>query len=82
MAFTLRVRELHALFPLGLGTAQCKMLLFCVKTDVRESGRFELASLKKEEENRFGGLSGAVLSQWFFATLEVFLATKMNGQLS
>ena len=36
-------------------TAQCKMLLFCANTVVRESAKFELARLKKEEEeeNRF-----------------------------
>ena len=30
--------------------AQCKMLLFRAKTVVKESARFELAHLKKEEE--------------------------------
>ena len=28
---------------LGLCTAQCKMMLFCVKTTVKESRNFELA---------------------------------------
>ena len=41
---------------MGSCTAQCKMLLFCANTVVRESAKFELARLKKEEEeeeNRF-----------------------------
>ena len=35
---------------------QCKMLLFCANTVVRELAKFELAHLKKEEETiwRFG----------------------------
>ena len=38
---------------MGSCTAQCKML-FCANTVVRESAKFELARLKKEEEeNRF-----------------------------
>ena len=35
---------------MGSCTAQCKMLLFCANTVVRESAKFELARLKKEEE--------------------------------
>ena len=50
---------------MGSCTAQCKMLLFCANTVVRESAKFELARLKKEgeeeeeeeEENHFGGLA-------------------------
>ena len=39
---------------MGSCTAQCKMLLFCANTVERESAKFELARLKKEEEeNRF-----------------------------
>ena len=38
---------------MGSCTAQCKILLFCANT---ESAKFELARLKKEEEN-FGGLA-------------------------
>ena len=34
---------------MGSCTAQCKMLLFCSNTVVRESAKFELARLKKEE---------------------------------
>ena len=41
---------------MGSCTAQCKMLLFCANTVVRESAKFELARLKKEEED-FGGLA-------------------------
>ena len=51
---------------MGSCTAQCKMLLFCANTVVRESAKFELPRLKKEEEeeeeeeeekNDFGGLA-------------------------
>ena len=35
---------------MGSCTVQCKMLLFCANTVVRESAKFELARLKKEEE--------------------------------
>ena len=57
------------------------MLLFCVKTIVRESHNFELACLKKDEEK-------PILAVWatfwfssyfcnaFFVTLGVFLVTK------
>ena len=33
---------------LGWGTAQCEMLLFCVKTIMKESHYFELAHLQKK----------------------------------
>jgi len=33
----------------GWCTAQCKMLLFCAKTIVKESHSFELARLKKKK---------------------------------
>ena len=33
---------------MGSCTAQCKVLLFCANTVVRESAKFELARLKKE----------------------------------
>ena len=44
---------------MGSCTAQCKMLLLCANTIVRESAKFDLARLKKEEEEekpfwRFG----------------------------
>ena len=35
---------------MGLCSAQRKMLLFCANTVVSESAKFELARLKKEEE--------------------------------
>ena len=35
---------------MGWCTAQCKMMLICVKTIVKESCGFELARLKKKEE--------------------------------
>ena len=47
-------------------TAQCKMLLFCANNVVRESAKFELARLKKEEEeeNRFWRF-GDFLARYF-----------------
>ena len=56
---------------MGLCKAQCKMLLFCVKTDMEELHNFELAHMKKEEEEEtdlpIWQLSGLVLSQFFFS---------------
>ena len=42
---------------MGWCTAQCKMLLFCVKTIVKESHKFELARLRKKKEKHFGRLA-------------------------
>ena len=66
---------------MGSCTAQCKMLLFCANTVVRESAKFELARLKKEEEEEkpilaVWRLFGAVLSRRLFTTLGVFWARK------
>ena len=56
---------------MGSCTAQCKMLLFCANTVVRESAKFELARLKneeeeeeEEEENRFWRF-GDFLARYF-----------------
>ena len=48
-------------------TAQWKKLLFCVKTIVKESRKFELACLKKKKKKILAvwWLSGSVLSRWF-----------------
>ena len=71
---------------MGSCAAQCKMLLFCANTVVRESVKFELARLKKEERRRrrrrrkpilvVWRLFGSVLSQRLFTTLGVFWARK------
>jgi len=37
---------------MGWCTAQWKMLLFCVKTIVKESRKFELACLKKKKKKK------------------------------
>ena len=49
---------------MGWCTAQWKMLLFCAKTIVKESRKFELAHLKKMKNNILAvwQLSGSVLS--------------------
>ena len=38
---------------MGWCTAWCKILLFCVKTIMKESHNFELARLKKKERKNF-----------------------------
>ena len=52
----MRLRSCQKAMGSCTARAQCKMLLFCANTVVRESAKFELARLKKEEEeeNRFG----------------------------
>jgi len=59
------------------------MLLFCVKSIVRESRKFELASLKKKKKRRrkknilaVWRLSGSVLSQCFVVPLGVLFVMK------
>jgi len=37
---------------MGWCTAQCKMLLFCLKTIIKESPCFELAHLKKKVKKK------------------------------
>ena len=56
---------------MGWCTAQRKMLLFCAKTIVEESRKFELARLKKKKkkEKHFGGL----VTFWF-GTFAMLLA--------
>jgi len=65
---------------MGWCTAQWKMLLFCVKTIVKESRKFELSCLKKKKkkENILAvlRLSGSVLSRWFLAQLGMLFAMK------
>jgi len=53
---------------MGWCTAQWKMLLFCAKTIVKESRKFELARLKKKTFLAVWRLSGSVLSRHFLAT--------------
>jgi len=58
---------------MGLCKAQCKMLLFYVKTDREELHNFELADLKKEEEeNQFAHLS----TFWFGTFASLFRTIK------
>ena len=55
-------------------TAQWKMLLFCAKTIVKESHKFELARLKKKKkkkEKHFGRL----VTFWFGTFAMLFSAT-------
>ena len=42
---------------MGWYTAQLKMLLFCAKTIMKESCKFELARLKKKKKKHFGCLA-------------------------
>jgi len=55
---------------MGWCTAQWKLLLFCAKTIVKESRRFELARLKKKEKH-FGRLA----TFWFRTFAMLFSAT-------
>ena len=58
-------------------TAQWKMLLFCAKTIVKESHKFELASLKKMKKIlAVWQLSGLVLSRCFLVLLGVLFIMK------
>ena len=58
---------------MGWCTAQWKMLLFCAKTIVKESHKFELARLKKKKkkEKHFGRL----VTFWFGTFTMLFSAT-------
>ena len=60
---------------MGWCTAQCKMLLFCAKTVVKESRNFELAHLKKKKkkERKTFWLSSNFLVQYFH---NAFTATR------
>jgi len=56
----------------GLCPAQCKMLLFCAKTVMKEPHNFELAHLKMKTEEKHWWVSSSVLSRCFFcATIHV-----------
>jgi len=58
---------------MGWCTAQWKMLLFCVKTIMKESHKFELACLKKKKkkkEKQFG-----FLATFWFGTFAMLFST-------
>ena len=65
---------------MGWSTAQWKMLLFYVKTIVKESCKFELAHLKKKKKKKkkkiIWRLSGLVLLRCFLAPLGVSFVMK------
>jgi len=63
---------------MGWCTAQWKLLLFCAKTTMNESRKFELARLKKKKENILAvwQLSASILSQCNLAPLGVLLVMK------
>jgi len=68
---------------MGWCTVQCKMLLFCVKTIMKESWNFELSHLKKKKARKnICNLvtSGMVLWQCFFAPLWLCVAGDENTQ--
>jgi len=74
---------------MGWCTAQWKMLLFCAKTIVKESRKFELARLKKKKKKEKH--SGDLATFWFgtftmlFSALGVLFImktlTKVNSRL-
>jgi len=57
---------------MGWYTAQCKMLLFCAKTILKESCNFELPRLKKEKH------FGLLATFWFntFTPLDMLFVMK------
>ena len=60
-------------------TTQWKMLLFCAKTIVKESRKFELARLKKKKKKNILAvwrLSGSVLLRCFLAPMVCFSSLK------
>ena len=60
-------------------TAQCKILLFCARTIVKGSSKFELACLKKKIKERclaIRQLSVSVLLWCFFAPLGILFVMK------
>ena len=60
---------------MGWCTAQWKMLLFCAKTIVKESRKFELARLKKKKkEKHFGRLT----TFWYGTFAMLFLISRYN----
>ena len=64
---------------MGWCTAQCKILLFYVRTIVKESSKFELACLKKKIKERclaIRQLSVSVLLRCFFAPLGILSVMK------
>jgi len=73
---------------MGRCTTQWKLLLFCAKTIVKESRKFELARLKKKNKKKkkkkrkkknilaVWQLSGSLLSQCFLTPLGVLFVEK------
>ena len=61
-----------------MGWCTEKMLLFCVKTIIKESSKFELARLKMKKNNILvvWRLSGLVLSRYFLTPLGVLFVMK------
>jgi len=60
---------------MGWFTAQYEMLLFCVKTVMKESRNFELAHLKKKNMALWR-LCGLVLSRRFFVPVSMLFVMK------
>ena len=59
---------------MGWCTAQWKMLLFCVKTIVKESHKFELARLKKKKKKKEKHF-GSQVNFWFGIFVTLYSAT-------
>ena len=56
-------------------TAQWKMPLFCAKTIVKESRKFELARLKKKKKKKKEKHCGRLVTFWFDTVAMLFSAT-------
>ena len=60
---------------MGWYTAQCKMLLFCVKTVVKVSHNFDLACLKNKKKRKKEKHFGHLVTFWFGTFAMLFRAT-------
>ena len=63
---------------MGWCTAQCKMLLFCLKTIIKESPSFELAHLKKvkKKERKKEKHFDSLMTFWFNTFVMLFCDTR------
>ena len=72
--FGIEVGGFKHLVKLGLCTTQCKTMLFCVKTAMRESNNFEIAYLREEECETYSGR----LVTFGFGTFVMFSCTNRS----
>ena len=61
---------------MGWCTAQCKMLLFCLKIIIKESPSFELKKKVKKKERKKEKHFGSLMTFWFSFFVMLFCATR------